>query len=573
MSSVFALRDALRQSLPSELTRNAGNAQEAAVDDAIRFACQEVSDAAVENLSASTSARAALASVLATRGSGSASVAAESLEPFRVNQKEAKRLWRWGGIVDRMLEKSGGGPDQPFLVSEEKESGSTDTGYPAPQLSFDALDVSVADLVSAADAELGRRPLAIPPLVLLAAELNVDPNLSLGEDLLGGIAPRRALVGDDRDESSMLRAHFGRLPGDEQKRVPSTSEGVGWGRFLLTKVAEVVLSPLSSPAAKRVPDERYVLLSAVRRRSHQVIETVFERLNASDRDPILMDDAVVVTEDEVVEALKECARDDVKKEFGYVRPYLVRSGLAAEFEVDGKGRCFKLARPGSTSKLSVDHTDRAVIVLRTTLEKLRSQQQRIVGQIEKAQQEALKHHRASNVKLALHEMRRKKRLEEILDSRVRSENQLREVSDGIVGGLTAAQVVSALRDGNLALKGIHRRHDLSAETVDDVMLDIGETLSDQREIDEAMAQGVGGSLDADFDEDELNAELEALVAPPVAAAQRYPDQQGAKEPAGAEGVAEASVDALVQGMADLSIPTDTPEREPQAREPRMAALA
>eukprot|EP00842_Homolaphlyctis_polyrhiza_P006567 jgi/Hompol1/6911/HPOL_002363-RA len=147
----------------------------------------------------------------------------------------------------------------------------------------------------------------------------------------------------------------------------------------------------------------------------------------------------------------------------------------------------------------------AIVKLRESLEMLEKREKYLQTKID-AELKIAKANASKNKRVALMALKRKKAYEDqinkISGSRMTLETQAMAIENASVN----LETMQAMKAGADAMKQIHGK--LNIDKVDQTMDDIREQMDLANEISDAIAQPVG--FGAEFDEDELNAELEAL---------------------------------------------------------------
>ncbi|ORX33705.1 putative late endosome to vacuole transport-related protein [Kockovaella imperatae] len=156
-------------------------------------------------------------------------------------------------------------------------------------------------------------------------------------------------------------------------------------------------------------------------------------------------------------------------------------------------------------KNSREATKDAIVGLRQQVLMLEKREEFLQKKID----EELKKARAnatSNKRLATAALRQKKAHENELDRIAGTRLQLETQANALESANLNAETMVAMKTGADALKGIHST--LKVEKVDQTMDAIREQMDHANEISEAISNPVG--MAGQYDEDELNAELEAL---------------------------------------------------------------
>uniref|UniRef100_A0A1I7S301 Charged multivesicular body protein 4b n=2 Tax=Bursaphelenchus xylophilus TaxID=6326 RepID=A0A1I7S301_BURXY len=158
----------------------------------------------------------------------------------------------------------------------------------------------------------------------------------------------------------------------------------------------------------------------------------------------------------------------------------------------------------SKKKEVTPSTQDALQTLRNTEEMLLKKQEYIENKIEQELKTA-RQHGTKNKRLALQALRNKKKLEKQQEMNDGMLNRIQHQKETLENAATNAEVLQVLAGSAKALKGAHNNMDV--DKVHDLMEDIAEQQEVANEIADAISSNVGT---AEFDEDELLAELEAL---------------------------------------------------------------
>jgi len=144
--------------------------------------------------------------------------------------------------------------------------------------------------------------------------------------------------------------------------------------------------------------------------------------------------------------------------------------------------------------------------MRETIEMLEKRENHLQNKINFELQEAKKFIAAKNKRAAMMCVKRKKayevQIEKMSGARMTIDAQLMAIE----GASVSLDTMNVMKMGAQTMKSIH--NNITIEDVDNTMEDIQEQMSIANEINEAISQPLGG---AEYDEDDLNAELDALV--------------------------------------------------------------
>jgi len=144
--------------------------------------------------------------------------------------------------------------------------------------------------------------------------------------------------------------------------------------------------------------------------------------------------------------------------------------------------------------------------MRETLEMLEKRERHLQNKMNNEMLEAKKFMAAKNKRAAMMCLKRKKayenQVEKMSGARMTIDSQLMAIE----GANVSLETMNVMKMGAQTMRSIH--NNLTVEDVDTTMEEIQEQLTINNEINEAISNPIGGIND--FDEDELNAELEAL---------------------------------------------------------------
>ncbi|CAK9152761.1 unnamed protein product [Ilex paraguariensis] len=144
--------------------------------------------------------------------------------------------------------------------------------------------------------------------------------------------------------------------------------------------------------------------------------------------------------------------------------------------------------------------------LNETLEMLEKKenvlQKKASAEIEKAKEFT----RAKNKKAAIQCLKRKRLYEQQIENLGNFQLRIHDQMIMLEGAKATTETVEALRTGSAAMKAMQKATNI--DDVDKTMDEISEQTENMRQIQEALATPIGSA--ADFDEDELEAELEEL---------------------------------------------------------------
>ncbi|KAK6147775.1 hypothetical protein DH2020_018687 [Rehmannia glutinosa] len=144
--------------------------------------------------------------------------------------------------------------------------------------------------------------------------------------------------------------------------------------------------------------------------------------------------------------------------------------------------------------------------LNETLEMLEKKegvlQKKAFAEVEKAKE----YTKAKNKRAAIQCLKRKKLYEEQIGQLANFQLRIHDQMIMLEGAKATTETVDALRSGAAAMKAMQKARNI--DDVDKTMDEINEQTENMKQIQEALATPIGAA--ADFDEDELEAELEEL---------------------------------------------------------------
>jgi len=152
------------------------------------------------------------------------------------------------------------------------------------------------------------------------------------------------------------------------------------------------------------------------------------------------------------------------------------------------------------------NANESIARLKETLNTLQKREAHLGKRIANETAEAKKHARAKNQRAALMNLKRRKTFEQQIEklggARMTIERQIMLIEDATA----TKEVMDAMKMGADTLKNL--QGNMSLDQVDDTMDDIREQMDIANDISDAISQPLGFGVE--FDEDELNAELELL---------------------------------------------------------------
>jgi len=257
----------------------------------------------------------------------------------------------------------------------------------------------------------------------------------------------------------------------------------GWGGWLIDNFLK---KPLFSWSDSNKLDAKYVLVLRIQKTAEKLIEN-YKNHSLLETKILAMDDL-------------KLTKDDLN----LLETFLQRSKSGVVFNVTEGGE--KAIKFGSTD---VTETDIGTTRMRLTLKTLKEQKIKLEEDIEKCTKQAVFYHtQKKQKKEALVYLKRRKRLQDILLKRLQSTDTIKEILERIDNAHTNKAILDAYRLGTNTLKETTKQSGLSAEAVDEVMVELDEAFANQREIDEALKVGPQEMV---FDEEELESELGKIM--------------------------------------------------------------
>ncbi|XP_073151589.1 vacuolar protein sorting-associated protein 32 homolog 2-like [Henckelia pumila] len=144
--------------------------------------------------------------------------------------------------------------------------------------------------------------------------------------------------------------------------------------------------------------------------------------------------------------------------------------------------------------------------LNETLEMLEKKESVLQKKASAEVEKARNYTKAKNKRAAIQCLKRKKLYEEQMGQLANFQLRIHDQMIMLEGAKATTDTVDALRSGAAAMKAMHKATNI--DDVDKTMDEINEQTENMKLIQEALATPVGAA--ADFDEDELEAELEEL---------------------------------------------------------------
>ncbi|CAI0543704.1 unnamed protein product [Linum tenue] len=144
--------------------------------------------------------------------------------------------------------------------------------------------------------------------------------------------------------------------------------------------------------------------------------------------------------------------------------------------------------------------------LNETLEMLEKKEKVLVKKAAQEVEKAREYARGGNKRAALQSLKRKRLYEQQVEQLGNYQLRIHDQMIMLEGAKATTETVDALRTGAAAMKAMQKATNI--DDVDKTMDEINEQTENMKQIQEALSTPIGSA--ADFDEDELEAELEEL---------------------------------------------------------------
>ncbi|ELR14781.1 SNF7 family protein [Acanthamoeba castellanii str. Neff] len=334
------------------------------------------------------------------------------------------------------------------------------------------------------------------------------------------------------------------------------AQTAGWGSWLWGNLVarpiswgwSQVVAPAEAEPATVDPKARLVLLPLLKAKADEVLSKHADGVFAADH---------LVTQRQLLDTTGLNAQD-----LQILLTYMHANGKAALFETArGEKVAVKLAKAGE-SKVELNEADKGILQLKETLGSLEKQEGQLSKDIDGCRVKATNWLKKKNKPKAMMELKRKQRLQSVLDKRLSFIENIHQILHTIEQTQTDKEMIDQFKLGVDTLKRVREESGVTVEAVDQVMDDLQDALLDQREIDDAISSGQEQL--SSVDEAELEEELAQLVATalplpaaavPVAAAAATPVRQqqpeAQQQPRQTEDAEVASLAALLAGMPSV----------------------
>ncbi|KAJ3049950.1 Charged multivesicular body protein 7 [Rhizophlyctis rosea] len=172
----------------------------------------------------------------------------------------------------------------------------------------------------------------------------------------------------------------------------------------------------------------------------------------------------------------------------------------------------KSAKEAQTKTLVITEVDRGILTIKTTVRRLTTQVEQLESKITDLTRQAQERVRLKQKERALHAIRQKKAVTEVLKKRLGSLETIEAILQKIQSAETDAEIFSAYNVGADTLKQVLATSGLTVEVVEETMDKLQDALADQAEIDEAIVAGHESMAATNgIDDSELEQELDALL--------------------------------------------------------------
>ncbi|KYQ91886.1 SNF7 family protein [Tieghemostelium lacteum] len=280
---------------------------------------------------------------------------------------------------------------------------------------------------------------------------------------------------------------------------------IGWTKWIFDKL---VMSPLKSYTGilqnnvGSVPNQKLVIAEILKEKAEEVYQIQSEKIHTTTDCIVPMGKLEKLIQDWLLS----------KEELDLLVQVLVKQGFAVLILSNtGERKGLKFRFQGESEQLKSEESDIGILHLLTTLDSLKIQEEKLREDIEVLNVEIKKSIRQKQKSHALVQLRKKKQFDDILEKRIESSTNIHNILLSIESAQSNQQIVEAMRSGATALKKVNEK--LPIEEVDKVFEDLQDTLTDQKEIDDALKQGNASTSMNNFtleEEQELEEELKLL---------------------------------------------------------------
>ncbi|KAF2073833.1 hypothetical protein CYY_004860 [Polysphondylium violaceum] len=281
---------------------------------------------------------------------------------------------------------------------------------------------------------------------------------------------------------------------------------IGWSKWLWSKCVVSPIQHYSGYSESQLqqqyqnPNTKFLVPSVIKEKAESLYQGQIEQIKS-------MTDNIV-SYSRLEKSLLEWRIS--KEELDLLIQTLVKCGKAVIIYHNKEKRGIKFAVDEST-RVQPEKSDYGILQLQNTKETLRIQEDNLVLDIERIQDDLQKSIRAKQKNHALLHLKRKKKLEDILLKRRDANSKIEDLLYSIESAQSNQQIYETLITGVSTLKTVNEK--LTVDQVDNIMDDYQDAMANQREIDEVVRTGLG-SIDSmssiDVDEDQLEKELEQM---------------------------------------------------------------
>eukprot|EP00298_Acanthocystis_sp_HF-20_P028759 c7588_g1_i1.p1 GENE.c7588_g1_i1~~c7588_g1_i1.p1 ORF type:complete len:423 (-),score=155.63 c7588_g1_i1:38-1306(-) len=180
---------------------------------------------------------------------------------------------------------------------------------------------------------------------------------------------------------------------------------------------------------------------------------------------------------------------------------------------DGNIEVIKFSRQGEVPS-PVSQTDLSIIHILATLQRLEQRNEKFTEQAEKMKYDAAKQLKLGNRERALSFLRHKKQITSRIDKHYHAIHQLESILLQIENSQSDREILAAMSSGSKALQNLltdDKTGKSIVETIDEVLDNVEESLSDAQAANDAMTSGMNAIQPSTIEEDEeINRQFEEL---------------------------------------------------------------
>lgn len=188
-----------------------------------------------------------------------------------------------------------------------------------------------------------------------------------------------------------------------------------------------------------------------------------------------------------------------------------QQGVVVADNVKGYGTTYKVIKfPHKQGEVAnITKHDEAIINIRTTCHALSLQVDELQRKVEEFEHLSVEEHRKGHTARARYYLKKKKNLEQVLEKRLKSMETMDTILMKIETSQDDIQVVQAFNMGAGTLQDLLGKDELSIETINEIMDKVSDSLSDQKEMEEAMTTGMEDV--SPYNDQEIEQELAELI--------------------------------------------------------------